>query len=140
MKDSTSRGLPANTLNTESWLKGPGFLLSSESDWPDLHISTSETPSEFSVKEHAFHSTVQLDVPEDNSIDRLINHYFNLYKLKKAVAWILKFISILQHRKSGKKFVLTNELTVEELKNAESAICTTSTFSLLIFNNQFATW
>ena len=46
-------------------------------------------------------------------------------------AWILKFIFILQHRKSGKKFVLTNQHTVEELKNAELAmLCTTSTFSV----------
>ena len=57
--DSSSRGLPANTLNTESWLKGPRFLLCSESDWPDLLISTSEAPAEYSLKEHAVHSTLK---------------------------------------------------------------------------------
>ena len=120
--DSASRGLPANTLNTESWLKGPKFLLSSESDWPDLHISTSEAPAEFSVKEHAVHSTVKLHVTDGNSIDRLTNRYSNFYKLKRVVAWILKFISTLRHRKVSKKFISTNELTVEELKNAELSI------------------
>ena len=61
-------------------MKGPRFLLSSESDWPGLRIFISETSAEFTVKEQPVHSTVKLDVPEDNSIHRRINSHFNLHQ------------------------------------------------------------
>ncbi len=69
-------------------------------------------------------------VTEDSAMGKLISHYSNWLRLKRAIAWILraKDILMLKSRKEKEKVItfkppLQQEpLTVEELNRAEMEI------------------
>ena len=53
-------------------------------------------------------------VNEDHPIDRLLNHYSDWYRLKRAVAW-LKLVDVLR----GSSKSSQGKLTAQEIKYAE---------------------
>lgn len=103
--DSASRGqTAAKLMSNHSWILGPAFLQKPECTWP-------ETPLQLEIKEDDLEvrmsvTTNLIDAVEGTeSVNKLIHHYSSWYKLKKAVAWILKlkdiFIQVMRMRKES---------------------------------------
>lgn len=147
--DCASRGqTAAKLMSNSSWIQGPSFLQEPECLWP-------EKPTQLKIKEDDIEVrksvTTNLTKAAEgiDPVNKLIHHYSSWYKLKKAVAWILKFKEILMQISKGKMELLekdsqsqTNQkkqqvkeqiqaykitagkgaLTVEDLKRAEHVI------------------
>ena len=98
--DSASRGLDPEKLDSDKWLRGPSFLLNSESQWPETISLTYEPSSEISsIKANVMQTTTKVK-NDNNVIDRLIDRCSSLHKLKRLTAWLLRLISYLQQRVS----------------------------------------
>jgi hypothetical protein len=101
--DDSSRGLTVeNFLKSERWMKAPEFLWTKEEEWPATqaqeHQDLPEDDKEIKrIKLHA------LKVEEaSESIDILFSHYSSWYRLRKAVAWILRVKRFLLHKSKQK--------------------------------------
>ncbi|XP_074658651.1 uncharacterized protein LOC141911562 [Tubulanus polymorphus] len=90
--DDASRGFTIIDEQRENrWFNGPSFLYESEENWPiDCEIIGTECDSE--VKHCGVTS-----VTEESGLDRVINHYSNWHRLRRAVGW---FISVKSYLKS----------------------------------------
>lgn len=77
--DDGSRG-----LQSDRWLTGPSFLLN-KSEWPKQinDYTISKDDAEVKIRQ------MQVD-SNDHPLNKLINYYSDWFKLKLAVAWILK--------------------------------------------------
>lgn len=100
LADCASRGqTAAKLMNNLSWIQGPSFLQEPECLWPEnpqqLEIKEDDVEVRKSVTANLIDTTECTD-----SVNKLIHHYSNWYKLKKAAAWILEEILI---SKSGKR-------------------------------------
>lgn len=141
--DLASRGSCADAfLKNKTWLSGPEYLLHPEQDWPVNPDHTSKLlPDDpevrVSVTVNAVHSSEVSD-----ATTRLICHFSSWIRLRKSVAWILRFKNLLLYQCQKKRLMGLNEqqgplvckpevlkdnefsglLTVDELKNAEMAI------------------
>ena len=136
--DEASRG-----HQTERWLRGPEFLWKPESEWPHQPFDDAEVlPSDPEVKANSLvvkkrPSTEVGDQVDDepntvgfqhavDPVQKLAEHYSSWYRLKKAVAWLMRARNVLQAKaKSKTKPCATNftgELTVEELEAAAKVI------------------
>ncbi|XP_060575444.1 uncharacterized protein LOC132732937 [Ruditapes philippinarum] len=132
--DIASRGLPVeNSLWGERWIEAPKFLEMTEENWPSLRENNFELrdddPEVKKVK-----ANLTCVKSEDGSklenagTEKLINYYSSWYKLKKGVAWILKYRNELRKRvhQQGQKGVVEPEesarLSVDDLLEAEKAI------------------
>ena len=118
--DSASRGLDPKKLDSNKWLRGPSFLLNSESQWPETISLTHEPSSEISsIKANVMQTTTK--VKHDNNV---IDRCSSLHKLKRLTAWLLRLISYLQQRVKGLGLSsdFTGPLTVEELHNAKTSL------------------
>ena len=93
--DSASRGLEACSLDTVKWLKGPEFLLRSESEWPELNTSFPELPPEL-LEDKGKVEVFSICEPSVCVFERLISRCFNIYKLKRVMAWILRYVSVIR--------------------------------------------
>ena len=117
--DDASRGVKADTLLDKTrWFHGPDFLRKEESEWPRL-------PDSFEDKEEEDVDVIQPKVccvtrAQETATDRLLDHYSDWYRLKKAVAWMLRFKKYLQAKRLRTKSA--SLLSVTELEDAEKAI------------------
>ncbi|KAK3747784.1 hypothetical protein QZH41_013322, partial [Actinostola sp. cb2023] len=131
--DDTSRGLRAEDLvNSARWKQGPDFLWKSEEHWPqqpELNITIDDNDSEVKRETKTF-TVSSSDSPD--VIDRMILHFSSWFKLKKYVAWILRYrskvLSASRKRKQQEKVTFATEkpqsITTEELQHAEKEILT----------------
>ena len=123
--DDASRGLDAlSMLDKKRWRKGPDFLWQSEDNWPVTPKVPSLQEKDKEVRKEALSRAIDA-VDQDNPVDRLISRYSSLYRLRKAVAWILRFMKWLQQHRPGNLVVGDKgyqKLTVGELQDAELAI------------------
>ena len=140
--DEASRG-----CQTERWLKGPDFLWKPESEWPEQPQDEPKvSPSDPEVKANSFvvndksctdDSENSRDAPgvvaADASIhpvQKLTEHYSSWYRLKKAVAWLMRARCLLQAKVRGKmkpsENDFTGSLTVDELQAAANLIIKTT--------------
>ena len=114
--DDASRGLSAQEiLHCERWWQGPDFLLGSPQSWPqqpDFKCSDLEDMAEIKQSPLVYTTVVEPDI-----VGELIQRYLSWHRLKKAIAWILRFKSYLKCHSCSK-----GPLTVEELRQAERAI------------------
>ena len=114
--DDASRGLSAQEiLHCERWWQGPDFLLGSPQSWPqqpDFKCSDLEDMAEIKQSPLVYTTVVEPDI-----VGELIQRYSSWHRLKKAIAWILRFKSYLKCHSYSK-----GPLTVEELRQAERAI------------------
>ena len=94
--DHTSRGLSADALlNCTEWLLGPEFLWKCELKWPKLTDSSLRIPSgDMEVKAHMTSLPI-LSNPPITTLSDLFQRIYSWYRLKKAVAWILRYRSNL---------------------------------------------
>ena len=90
--DDASRGLSAEEfIHKNRWINGPSFLWEAEDCWPrqpDIPAEIKEDDPEVKKERKAFSvaSTV-----EDDSLNRMIQSCSSWYKLKKLMAWILRY-------------------------------------------------
>ncbi|XP_039509456.1 uncharacterized protein LOC120464180 [Pimephales promelas] len=104
--DQATRGLKAKDfIQEETWVKGPDFLLKPEEEWPQRPDrlcqniqSDPEIKKEFKVN--------ILDLRENNDVLSKLTHYYSSwFRLKKAVAWMLRLKeTLLQLSKARRQF------------------------------------
>ncbi|XP_046560324.1 uncharacterized protein LOC124269353 [Haliotis rubra] len=119
--DDASRGLNADEMiSQERWMKGPDFLWLDESAWPTIPEAFELPERDLELKRPKVYF-VQGDV-KHGCTNRLLERYSSWYKLKRAVAWILRLKQCLliryRNMKSDQR-VSKNPLTVEEIRTAE---------------------
>ena len=126
--DDESMGLKADALiKNDRWLTGPEFLWKDEKQWPKMiQIPCLKNDDPEVRQENQIYTTmVSSDVME-----RLIMYYSPWWKLKKAVAWLLRYKRFLMNKCEKRKggSVETCEkgkqvlLRVQELNQAESDV------------------
>ena len=122
-----------NLLKNDRWLKGPEFLWKDEEHWPKLKDTLIIKNHDPEVRKEARVYTL---ISAVHPLESLISYFSSWWKLKRAVAWLLRFKECLRMKSPGipKKEVLTNEkiqetkqnvikkLTVEELDEVEREV------------------
>ena len=92
--DDGSKGLKIDAmLKNDRWLHGPKFLWGNESHWPkmiDIPVLEDGDP-EVRKETQIYVSTLQ-----SNALDDLISYYSSWWKLKCAIAWLLRNKQYLQ--------------------------------------------
>ena len=124
--DDASKGLKLDVmLKNNRWLSGPEFLSLDEAHWPANIAIPSVTPSDPEVRRE---NPIYMKTVKECPLDILIKWYSSWWKLKRGVAWLLRFKELLRKRaRKGESTSSTNEsemkdLTVSELRKAESVI------------------
>ncbi|XP_073237808.1 uncharacterized protein [Porites lutea] len=126
--DDASRGLSAEDIIHQSrWINGPPFLWEAEDRWPkrpEISVEIKEDDPEVKRERKTFSiaSTAEADF-----LNRAVQSCSSWYKLKKLMAWILRYRSNLlrecRRRKEGTAKVLVSEIpspiSVEEIHSAE---------------------
>ena len=119
--DDASRGLDAGCLlQNDRWCYGPSFLWQNMSEWP-VSPSVCIPDNDPEVKVNI--ATCTLSETVSQPVYKLINRYSSWYKLKKAVAWMLRLKNILK-LKAKKEDIshLQGNLLVPEIQTAEVEI------------------
>ena len=129
--DDASRGLSAEALlKGERWLTGQDFLWKSERFWPSQQFTdctVADNDPEVKKESQVFSANVEVGV---TTINKLFGRFCSWYRLKKIVAWILRYRTNLrravQHCKSEStlpdKAARIDPLSVEEMNKAEREI------------------
>ena len=114
--DIISRGQNIDGLDTNTWFKGPPFLRTYKNEWQNIEIQNivlSEKDPE--VKQETGKQKTGCSFASscaEESIEKLFQHHSDWYKLKRSVAWILKFKQWLQKR------VTSKGLSVKDIREA----------------------
>ncbi|XP_030586866.1 uncharacterized protein LOC115781376 [Archocentrus centrarchus] len=117
--DDVSRGFSAEELaSNERWHKGPAFLWQREEFWP-LQPELGGLPSEAEVKKSSQTYTISSKVTTHSAVDCFFHKYSSWYKLKRAIALILRAKDILLKKMKTK---LCAPVTLNDLKRAEISI------------------
>ena len=107
-------------LHQDRWFKGPEFLWKREESWlvpPSSLPTISDQDPEIKSQGQANKTTT---VFEESSLDSMIQRYSSWYKLKRALAWLLRFREYIQRKLYPRQDALPQgELSLEELKSAE---------------------
>lgn len=120
--DNVLRGLRMDDLMSSSrWFSGPNFLWQDETCWPVSYVTATDTTDLELKKETVSYMTVSQD-SGDVGVQQLLNRYSSWYKLKKAVAWLLRVKTFLLNRVRNEQVVLSHDLSVDEIQQAEIAI------------------
>ena len=115
--DDGSKGLKLDAmLKNDRWLKGPKFLWQDESHWPsmiEIPVLRNEDP-EVRKEAQVYTTVLQGDV-----LEPLMSRYSSWWRLKVAVAWLLrdkKYLQIkVQLNKRGEQFTSDSLLNSSEL-------------------------
>ena len=129
--DDASRGLSADAIIKDNrWIMGPDFLWMDEEAWPHASIATRD-PGEIADEEvKATFATDAVQAPAKSiDLEELFKTFSSWMKLKRFVAWILRFKKNLrdlaargmEKERSASKTKI-QPINVEELRQAERAI------------------
>lgn len=92
--DDGSKGLKLDgMLNNNRWLKGPKFLWQDESHWPGSIEIPALTDDDPEVRKEA---QIYTATAQSHVLDTLVSRYSSWWKLKIAVAWLLRYRKYLQ--------------------------------------------
>ena len=102
--DDASRGLNAQALLEHSrWIKGPEFLWQLEEGWPQQPSSLRQEITEDPEVKKTVTACATITAEPASTVTRLIKHFSNWYRLKKAVAVFMHVKAILQERRLRRK-------------------------------------
>ena len=130
--DDASRGLTAEALlKNKRWIQGPDFLWKSEGAWPSQQCLVSmvaENNPEVKRESQVLSTKAEAGL----TLGQLFGRFSRWHRLKKFVAWILRYRAnlrrIVERRKSGpmplNKGARIEPITVEEMNKAEREILT----------------
>ncbi|XP_043956787.1 uncharacterized protein LOC122822295 [Gambusia affinis] len=140
--DCASRGLTAEDfMKNEKWINGPAFLQSLEESWPEGHESKPVDQDDVELKKK-LKVNLTLTTSAPCPINQLIEYYSSWYKLKKAIAWMLRLKEILLQLSQQRQLIQKttsnadtvkrmneyktkmkmNPLSVQDLQDAERAV------------------
>ncbi|XP_043212074.1 uncharacterized protein LOC122376326 [Amphibalanus amphitrite] len=117
-------------LNESMWVRGPEFLTLPEDKWPEQPFKELETVMD-GDPEVKMPKLVSATSTETQPTDKLLQHYSNWYRLKRAVAYYMRLKQVLRDRikkeeKPESRNVtnggIASDLSVEELQSAEMCI------------------
>ncbi len=115
--DMASRGIKVeNFLKKESWIKGPEFLCKHKSEWPVRPDQAGEVQIE--LKKSAVVSCV-IATGKAKPLDKLIEYYSEWYRLKRAIAWMLRLKEILQHLSNKRREIQAAVTQIENDPNKQ---------------------
>jgi len=114
--DMLTRGEDPRSMDIDRWLLGPSFLRSYASDWPISEVEPVLIPNDPEVKSKCVTKSFYTQVVE-HPLNALIGRFSSWYKLKRAVAWLLRLKMRLQN-----KPVTGSMLSVKEINDAEIEI------------------
>ena len=101
-----------------TWLTGPEFLRLEPERWPGNEVQANIC--------QVFDSLVESKVPTDNvdAVDRLINHFSNIYRLKLGSCLVLRFVNYWKRKTLTTRVIdiRTGPISVEELEMDEIAL------------------
>jgi hypothetical protein len=114
--DLVTKCQTVDSLDREKWFIGPNFLRTHKSEWQrsevcDVKLSECD-PEVRKASKSSFHVSVESDI-----LESFLQHYSSWYKMKRAVAWLLRLKGLLRGQKVDR-----GRLTVAEIKVAEIAI------------------
>jgi hypothetical protein len=128
-------------VDNARWLEGPMFLQKEETLWPTKHSSSSSGSSAVPLddpevrKEFQAHHTVDRH-EEQELLDVMINRYSSWYRLRKGIAWLLKFKEYLTNKRTrietGKSWSSSLKVTLEEVQAAERKLIDTCSVKRLV--------
>ena len=118
--DVLSRGCNGSELPDE-WYVGPEFLGHFKCNWPDFDTKTELREDDPEILEFASCNVLfQEEESRADPLDLLANHYSSFYRLKKAVAYLLRVKDLLRRKRDQAS--MNELLTVQELTYAETVI------------------
>jgi len=120
--DDASRGLTAgDLLNSPRWKTGPEFLWSAPSEWSAVPGGVRGRPMDDSGMEVEARSHVTASVHTE-TVDKLFATCSSWFKLKKAVAWLQKFLIWVHCRNdaAARSVKVRNRLDTDEVEAAAS--------------------
>lgn len=96
--DAASRGKRVDfLLKFKIWINGPDFISQTQSQWPDTVTVSAIQYNDPEVRNEITVNTI-LVKPDECPTNKLLNYFSKWATLKTAVAWILKFMEILQQQ------------------------------------------
>ena len=126
LADDASRGLSANDfLTSKRWIHGPEFLWKQADVWPTCDENISVVAYDDVEVKRLVH-THSVEISNNGMSSRIFSRFSSWFKLKKAVAWLLRFKKWMLHsiRKKDEQHQLKfqKRITVDEMNEAESVI------------------
>ena len=119
--DSLTRGLGSRDLINSNWLSGPEFLSTPENEWQLLAITEDLPSNDPEIKGKQITCVTEA---RKTFIDDLILRASSFHKLKRRVAWLLKFKEYLILKAQKKQQQQKAEIAIEVLKQAKQEILT----------------
>ena len=116
--DVLSRGCSPKAMPT-MWNHGPDPLLPRKHRWSfDVPLSHEVSQDDPEIKKVTSNMIVAVAAQNNHPIDGMINYYSDHYRLKKDVAWLVRWVQSMRRGKD----VNAGLLTLSELRNAEDIL------------------
>ena len=113
--DIVSRGF--NIVHEKDvWISGPPFLYTYKSSWPKRDVDGA-TDDDLELKKQP---VSLVTVTKTHPFEALINHYSDFFRLKRAVAWLLRLVSPCRPCTQSPSPI--PPLSVQEVNDAENAL------------------
>lgn len=126
--DMASRGIKVeNFMKKQNWIKGPEFLCKHENEWPLRPDQASAM--EVELKNSAVVNCVSA-TEKRKPMDKLIEYYSEWYRLKRAIAWMLRLKEILLHLSNKRCEIQATISQTENNPNKQQAHLQTQMFKL----------
>lgn len=120
--DAASRGVKVEKfLRDSAWVSAPHFLSQPESEWPANH----EADGNIWLNDPEVKNTIAVNTvrTEEDPTSYLVHYFSSWTRLRKSVAWMLRYKRWLLSRCKKREELQTQpHLTVEDLNEAELAI------------------
>ncbi|XP_033099313.1 uncharacterized protein LOC117102970 [Anneissia japonica] len=89
--DLASRGTSVNMLiGNNLWFEGPAFLKCQEQVWPQTMINDSFSIDDLEIKT-AVAAPIDTSIDDNNRLDMMMLKFSSWERLRKTMAWILRY-------------------------------------------------
>ena len=109
--DVVSRGKRLPEFDFESWVNGPRFLHTYKCDWQVSRMNDLTIPEDDPETKKSQVSN-DMVVTEIDPLTKMMHHYSSWYRMKRALAWWLRVLSVLRKHKC------VGDLSVQEIRHA----------------------